>query len=445
MFDQQQPSLNKYSQESFDTYGRMAPGAEAGITGSQGLVNDTLAGKYLNGNPYLDAIISKNAGDIRDNVGSAFSASGRYGSGMFGDTLADNIGEMANNLRYGNYAQERQNQIGAVDQAQGLMAGSQGLLDNAAELPWIGVGALNGNVRNASGGYGTTTTKKSGGLMNSLLQAGTQLGSAAIMASDERVKQNKKKIGEMGDGLGVYSYEYKPELDPTGQPQVGVMAQEVAEKRPDALGPTLDDGTMTVDYGALQQDIPDIPKPMNRFDRLFSVGLDPRTEDGRKALLAQSILAGGKGIIGQIGRGLLSANQAGYQRTRDEQDMERESSNDDIRRRYMEAQIGAMTVPKDTRTSLLKEMEAAGIDPKSQEGRLIIARSATGYGYSDEAQAQKIETERELARIRAENRAPTGQLGAGERARYINDAEAAIARGAPRDKVYARLRQMGVN
>ena len=164
MFDQQQPFLNKYSQEAFGTYGRMAPGAEAGITGSQNLVNDTLAGKYLEGNPYLDSIINKNAGDIRNNYGATFSASGRYGSGMLGDTIADNIGEMATNLRYGDYAQERQNQIGAIDAAQGLMAGSQGLLNNAAELPWIGVGALNGNVRNASGGYGKTTTKQSGGL-----------------------------------------------------------------------------------------------------------------------------------------------------------------------------------------------------------------------------------------------------------------------------------------
>ena len=164
VFDQQQPFLNKYSQEAFGAYGRMAPGAEAGITGSQNLVNDTLAGKYLEGNPYLDSIINKNAGDIRNNVGAAFSGSGRYGSGMLGDNIADNIGEMATNLRYGNYAQERQNQIGAIDAAQGLMAGSQGLLNNAAELPWIGVGALNGNVRNASGGYGKTTTKQSGGL-----------------------------------------------------------------------------------------------------------------------------------------------------------------------------------------------------------------------------------------------------------------------------------------
>ena len=67
-------------------------------------------------------------------------------------------------MRFQNYAMERGYQNDAVGQAQNLMGGSQGLLNNAAELPWIGVGALNGNVRNASGGYGTTTTKQSGGV-----------------------------------------------------------------------------------------------------------------------------------------------------------------------------------------------------------------------------------------------------------------------------------------
>jgi hypothetical protein len=38
------------------------------------------------------------------------------------------------------------------------------LLNSAADLPYIGVGALNGNIRQASNGYGTTTTKTSGGL-----------------------------------------------------------------------------------------------------------------------------------------------------------------------------------------------------------------------------------------------------------------------------------------
>jgi len=51
-----------------------------------------------------------------------------------------------------------------------------GLLNTAAELPYIGVGALNGNIRQASNGYGTTTQKTSGGLGGAL---GTILGSAA--------------------------------------------------------------------------------------------------------------------------------------------------------------------------------------------------------------------------------------------------------------------------
>lgn len=246
VFDTVQPQTEKYGQMSFDTYGRMAPGAEAGIAGSQGLVNDTLAGKYLNGNPYLDAIISKNAGDIRDNVGSAFSASGRYGSGMFGDTLADNIGEMANNLRYGNYAQERQNQIGAVDQAQSLMSGSQGLLEQAATLPWTGVQALNGGVRTASNGYGKSTTTQSGGLLDSAMALGGLGLKAYSTFSDIRLKEGIKRVGTTDDGLGVYTYRYKG--DPV--PRMGVMAQEVAELRPDALGAVVG-GMLTVNYGAL--------------------------------------------------------------------------------------------------------------------------------------------------------------------------------------------------
>lgn len=49
--------------------------------------------------------------------------------------------------------------------------------------------------------------------------------------SDERLKTDKHKVGETGDGIGVYSYRYK------GSPmmQLGVMAQETQKKRPDAV------------------------------------------------------------------------------------------------------------------------------------------------------------------------------------------------------------------
>ena len=164
VFDQQQPSLNKFSGMQMDTYGRLAPGSEQGIMGAQGLVNDTLSGKYLQGNPYLDGMLNQTRDHITNGVNGQFTSAGRYGSGMHAGILAKALADAENQARYNNYATERGYQNQAVEQAQGLMNGSQGLLNNAAELPWIGVGALNGNVRQASNGYGTQTTKQTGGL-----------------------------------------------------------------------------------------------------------------------------------------------------------------------------------------------------------------------------------------------------------------------------------------
>lgn len=164
VFDQQQPTLNKYAGMQMDTYGRLAPGAEQGIMGAQGLVNDTLAGRYLQGNPYLDGMINQTKENVANDVLSRYSSAGRYGSAYGMGELTRQLANAENNARFQNYAMERGYQNDAIGQAQNLMGGSQGLLNNAAELPWIGVGALNGNVRNASGGYGTTTTKQTGGL-----------------------------------------------------------------------------------------------------------------------------------------------------------------------------------------------------------------------------------------------------------------------------------------
>lgn len=175
VFDQQQPSLNKFSGMQMDTYGRLAPGAETGILGAQGVVNDTLAGNNLNGNPYLEKALALTRQDTTDTVNGQYERSGRYGSGMHAKILAKTIADAENQARYANYSQERQRQLDAVGQASGLMAGSQSLLNNAAELPWIGVGALNGNVRQASNGYGTTTSTQNqspGSILAGLLGSG---------------------------------------------------------------------------------------------------------------------------------------------------------------------------------------------------------------------------------------------------------------------------------
>ena len=254
VFKQQQPTLNKYSGMQMDTYGRLAPGAEAGIMGSQGLVNKTIAGDFLTGNPYLDATLGRTRENVGDAVAGEFMQAGRYGSGYNQAILARELADAENNARMQDYSRERAYQNDAVGQAQQLMGGSQSLLNNAAELPWIGVGALNGNVRNASGGYGTSTSVQKTGVGGLLAQAaGTALGTYA--ASDARLKANVEKVGEYPDGLGIYEWDYLPieghiaAFMPEGR-QRGVMADEVAELRPYALGPVIE-GYATVNYGAL--------------------------------------------------------------------------------------------------------------------------------------------------------------------------------------------------
>ncbi len=81
-----------------------------------------------------------------------------------------------------------------------------------------------------------------GGLFSGL----ASLGSAGILASDRRLKTGIERIGQLASGLGVYVYEYVW----GGGPKVGVMADEVARIKPEALGPTIF-GFQTVNYGAL--------------------------------------------------------------------------------------------------------------------------------------------------------------------------------------------------
>lgn len=245
VFTSTQPQLEGYAKQQRDTYGRVAPGAEAGIMGAQGVVNRNLSGANLTQNPYLDAILSKTRENVAGSVNDQFGPAGRFGSGAHAAILARELADAENQARYADYGVERGYQQDAISDAQNLMGGSQSLLNNAAELPWIGVQAANGAVRQASGGYGTTTTKQKQGLGNTLMQvAGTGLQAASMM-SDRRMKRDISLVRRLRDGLGVYRWTYL-----TGEPSEGVMADEVAVKRPWALGPVVG-GYQTVNYGAL--------------------------------------------------------------------------------------------------------------------------------------------------------------------------------------------------
>lgn len=106
--------------------------------------------------------------------------------------------------------------------------------------------ALNAGQLVANAGQESTSssTPGIGGFLGGLASGAASLGAKPF--SDERLKTDIVKVGKTVDGLTVYQYRYK------GEPEVytGVMAQEVAVKKPEALGPEIN-GYMTVDYSKI--------------------------------------------------------------------------------------------------------------------------------------------------------------------------------------------------
>ena len=82
------------------------------------------------------------------------------------------------------------------------------------------------------------------GQQNAMLGGLFNLGSAAVMASDRRLKSNIVRVGTHHLGIGVFEY------DIFGERQRGVMAQDVLGVMPSAVV-MRPDGYMAVNYGAL--------------------------------------------------------------------------------------------------------------------------------------------------------------------------------------------------
>lgn len=103
------------------------------------------------------------------------------------------------------------------------------------------------NAANAMTGAGGISQGLSSG--SSKPGIGGFLGSVAsgIAASDRRLKKKIAKVGKLKNGLNLYQYFY---INDAG-PYVGVMADEVEQIAPEALGPVIG-GYQTVNYDLLE-------------------------------------------------------------------------------------------------------------------------------------------------------------------------------------------------
>lgn len=109
-------------------------------------------------------------------------------------------------------------------------------------LGMSGQGLQAANIIGGAGQQSSSTGKSKPGL-------GSTIGAGlSMIPSDPRLKTDIDMVGTAENGLGIYTYRYiwDPETVHTGY-----MADEVAELAPDALGPLLPGGYMTVDYTKL--------------------------------------------------------------------------------------------------------------------------------------------------------------------------------------------------
>lgn len=134
---------------------------------------------------------------------------------------------------------------GKALQGNAVQLGKQNFNDYLGQLTGLGNYGMQ-SAQTLAGAGQTSSASATGksssqnGIFNSLFPGGL---------SDRRWKTNVTKLRTAPDGLGIYSFEY---LFDMGRKVIGVMADEVARLRPEALGPKWR-GYGTVDYSKLTE------------------------------------------------------------------------------------------------------------------------------------------------------------------------------------------------
>jgi len=204
-------------------------------------------------------------------INQTFAGAGMTGSDLHQQNLARGLsaglGEVENNA----WQQGEQRALQAAGMVPGMNAAGFGALDwlrqsgqgrqeqaqseinaNVLQDQQRKTAALNAiqDYMSLVGGtgsmFGTNTARAQQNMgLGGILGFGIQALPAIAAMSDRRLKEDIKKVGKTDDGLNVYTYRYK------GDPkvQMGVMAQEVEKKKPEAV--TTINGFKAVYYGAL--------------------------------------------------------------------------------------------------------------------------------------------------------------------------------------------------
>ena len=195
----------------------------------QGLANSTYQQYVQNLQPYLGA--SQNAAS---GIGGTYAGLAGTQTGL-GNATAGQYGNLANlgfATQTGIGNANANADLSAYNASSNILGALGGFLGGGAKAGASAAGsALGGASAASSAGAGI----------------GSALSSLVGLFSDFNLKEDVEKVGELYDGLGVYRYRYKGD----DVPRIGLIAQEVEQTNPDAVGEVA--GFKTVDYGRATQ------------------------------------------------------------------------------------------------------------------------------------------------------------------------------------------------
>jgi hypothetical protein len=230
-------------------------------------------------NPYTQSVIDPTIKALRQQQGQDLAQqqaqaikSGGFGGDRSGIVRATTLGQQdlaraltESNLRSQGYQQavqtataqqgvaasdlERQSKAGQQFAALGTGAQAAALQGAQAQ---IGAGTLEQQTKQAdlTAKYQQFLQQQGYPFQIAQFLANIAMGTGALSgsttttttASDRRLKENIKEIGQTNDGLPIYAYNYKGD----DRTQIGLMAQDVEQVKPEAVG--LAGGYKTVDY-----------------------------------------------------------------------------------------------------------------------------------------------------------------------------------------------------
>lgn len=212
------PSSTRYA--ALDANVRAQQGASAAAAGNQAIQNTENTGRALRsealgrGQALRSEAINIGRG-MPGQVAQSYGTALQAGNQAVNSTLAQTASG-ANTMGTGLQWQQGSNQsLGTWSNA--LTSGYNAQMAN-----------FNAN-QNSSSGWGSALGMV-GGIAGSL------------MMSDERMKENIRPVGKTFDGQKIYSYNFKGD----DTPQIGLIAQEVEKRHPDAVREI--DGIKGVDY-----------------------------------------------------------------------------------------------------------------------------------------------------------------------------------------------------